>query len=167
MLDEAPQLGEERGADAPSTTRWSHESVIARRLPGTTAPSLTTGSSRTWPTARMAPSGGLMTAENSSIAEHPQVRDRERAVGHLLGLELARAGARGELAHLAGDGDDALLVGVAHDRRDEPVGDGDRDRDVDALVDEDGLGREARVALGHAHERDGAGLDEQIVDATP
>ena len=34
-------------------------------------------------------------------------------------------------------------------------------------MDEDGLGRELGVALGHADERDGAGLHEQIVEARP
>ena len=162
-LEEAAKLGEERRAD-----RAVDDAVIARerhrsRLPGTTAPSQTTGSSRTWPTARMAPSGGLMTAANASMPNMPRF-EMENVPSVISSARASSPWPRGEIAHLAGDGDDALLVGVAHDRRDQPVGDGDGDRDVDAVVDEERLGREARVALGHADERDGAGLDEQIVE---
>ena len=71
------------------------------------------------------------------------------------GAQLLRLGLAGELAHLLGDGDDALLVGLANDRGDQTIGDRDGDRDIDAPVDEERFGGEARVALGHADERDG------------
>ena len=165
-LQEAAELGQERGADRAVdhavVAGERHREPLARRPLRRRS---RRGSSRTWPTARMAPSGGLMTAANVVDAEHPEVRDGEGPVRHLLGLELLRpARAPRARAPRAAMADDALLVGVAHDRRHQAVGDGDGDRDVDAPVHEDGLGRELRVALGHADERDGAGLDEQIVE---
>ena len=53
-------------------TRWSHESVTRMRLPTASWPSTTTGLSRIAPTARIAPSGGLMMAENSSTGNMPR-----------------------------------------------------------------------------------------------
>ena len=50
------------------------------------------------PTARIATCGGLMIASNRSHAEHPEVRDRERAAGDFLARELPGAGALGEIA---------------------------------------------------------------------
>ena len=105
-----------------------------------------------------------MTAANWSMPNMPRFEIENVPSVISSGLSLLRARAGREIAHLARDRDDALLVGVAHDRRDEAVGDGDGDGDVDAPVDEDRLGREARVALGHAHERDRARLDEQVVE---
>ena len=149
---------------APSTTRWSHDSVIARRLPGDDRAVGDDGDVAHLTDGEDGALGRIDDRRELVDAEHAQVRDRERPVGHLLGLELPGSRPCRELPHLARDRGDALLVRVADDRRDEPVGDGDRDGDVDAPVDEDGVGREARVALGHAHERDRAGLDEQVVD---
>ena len=65
-------------AAAPSTTRWSLESVSAMRRPGTMAPFSTTGTSSMAPTARMHAAGGLMIAVKCFDAEHPEVRDGER-----------------------------------------------------------------------------------------
>src|SRR5664280_1177880 len=62
-----------RAAIAPSTTRWSLDSVSVQTLPGTTAPARTTGSSRMDPTARIAASGGLMMAVNCSMPNIPRL----------------------------------------------------------------------------------------------
>ncbi len=53
-------------------TRWSHDIETVIRLPATTWPSLTTGTSRTAPTARMPASGGLMIAVNRSMPIMPR-----------------------------------------------------------------------------------------------
>src|SRR5207245_1639201 len=53
-------------------TRWSQESVNAIRRPTPRPPSSTTGTRRTEPTARIAPSGGLMIAENSATSYIPR-----------------------------------------------------------------------------------------------
>src|SRR5262249_27869774 len=57
---------------APSTTRWSHDSVsvICRRT--TSASSTTTGRLASVPTARMPDSGGLMIAANSRTPYMPR-----------------------------------------------------------------------------------------------
>ena len=57
---------------APSITRWSQEIVSFIRRPTPSSPSSTTGICSTEPTARMAPSGGLMMAENSSTSNMPR-----------------------------------------------------------------------------------------------
>src|SRR5687767_13111021 len=50
---------------APSTTRWSHDNVTRIICRTTTSSLLTTGFGDMAPTARIAPSGGLITAVNS------------------------------------------------------------------------------------------------------
>src|SRR5262249_37436678 len=57
---------------APSTTRWSADSVTRMRLPTASCPSTTTGLSAIAPTARIAASGGLMIATNSSTGNIPR-----------------------------------------------------------------------------------------------
>src|SRR4030095_8304603 len=71
---------------APSMTRWSHEMVIFMRRPTRSWPPSATGFSSTEPTATMAPSGGLMLAENSSTSYMPRLdtesaRDQSRLEG--------------------------------------------------------------------------------------
>ena len=81
-----------------------------------------------------------MTAANASIPNMPRFEIEKVPSVISSGLSFfARARAPRDRAP-RGDRDDALLIGVAHDRRDEPVGDRDGDRDVDALVDEDRVG---------------------------
>src|SRR6185436_15083191 len=81
------------------------------------------------------------------------------------GLELLLLRARGEIADLARDGHDALAIGVADDRRDEPVRNRDGDRNVDAPVNEDRLRCEGGVRFGYAKQSDGARFDEKIIEA--
>ena len=57
---------------APSITRWSQERVTRMRRPTARCPFTTTGFSTMAPTARIAPSGGLMMAENSSTGNMPR-----------------------------------------------------------------------------------------------
>src|ERR1035437_5869567 len=59
-------------AVAPENTRWSTDSVMRMTLPGTMRPSSTTGTSLIAPTARIADSGGLMIATNSSTPNIPR-----------------------------------------------------------------------------------------------
>src|SRR5437867_2242885 len=61
-----------RAPIAPSITRWSQESVSAILHPTPSPASATTGIRRTDPTARIAPSGGLMIAENSATSYIPR-----------------------------------------------------------------------------------------------
>ena len=107
----APRRGSGRGDGAarpgatstgrratPSTGRWSTESVTVITAAGTTAPSSTTGSLRTAPTARIAAWGGLMIARELLDAEHPEVGDGDRAALELVLLQPALPGPLGELA---------------------------------------------------------------------
>ena len=96
----------ERGAAAPraaasrpggSARPWRRPSRGGRRRsssscagPRRARPCPRRASRRTEPTARMAPSGGLMMAENSSTSYMPRLEMRERRAGHLL----ARAACR-------------------------------------------------------------------------
>ena len=72
MLEERAQLGQERGADGAVD-----DAVVAREGQGEPLPDgdravADDGRSRTCPTARIAPSGGLMTAANWSIPNIPR-----------------------------------------------------------------------------------------------
>ena len=88
---------------APSITRWSQESVSVMRLPTRELPSTTTGFSTTAPTARMAPSGGLMMAENSSTSNMPRFEIEKVAPVISSGLSLPLARPLGEVLDLGGD----------------------------------------------------------------
>src|SRR5262245_62113810 len=54
-------------------------------------------------------------------AVHAEVRDRRRAALVFVRLELARAGALGELTHLGGDRGQRLLLRLPDHRRDQPA----------------------------------------------
>src|SRR5579863_3757138 len=59
---------------APSTTRWSHDSVTLSMLANTTPPSsFSIAWRRAAPTARMVACGGLMMAENSRTPYMPRL----------------------------------------------------------------------------------------------
>ena len=58
---------------APSTTRWSHDSVSDIRWPTTMRSPSTTGLVTVAPTARMAALGGLMMAEKRSTPIMPRL----------------------------------------------------------------------------------------------
>src|SRR4029077_9538073 len=68
--------------------------------------------------------GNLRRIDNRreiSSADTAEAGDRETAALHLVGLELAVARKLGEIDHLLGDVDNALLVGVADDWHDQPL----------------------------------------------
>src|SRR4051794_34573571 len=67
-------------------------------------------------------------------AEHAQVGDGEGAAGDLVLLELAVAGAAGEVAGVAGQLAQALPIGVTDDRHDQSVVERDREADVGVRV---------------------------------
>ena len=112
--------------------------------------------------------GGLRRVDDGGEfvhAEHAEVAHGEGRAGVLFGLELAAARSLGQLAHLARDLPDRFGVRAAHDRRDQPVLDGDGDADVRALVVAERLLLEGGVDRRVLHERDGGDLDDEVVDA--
>ena len=58
---------------APSTARWSTDSVQLITVASARAPSVTTGRGPPAPTARMQPWGGLMTAAKSLMPNIPRL----------------------------------------------------------------------------------------------
>src|SRR5690606_7081586 len=100
-------------------------------------------------------------------AVHAQVADGERAAAELVRGELPGAGAIGEVVGRGGDLAEALAVGVAHDRDDEPVVEGDGDADVDVAVADDPVPGPRGVDLRVAAQRHRTGPDEQVGDGDP
>ncbi len=97
-------------------------------------------------------------------AVHAHVGDGEGATAVLLAGELPGARPGDQIAHLGGDLHEALPVGLANHRRDEPAFDGDRNGQIHAAKMPD-----ARVAPGgvqgrHALQSDGGHLENQIVE---
>jgi hypothetical protein len=70
-------------------------------------------------------------------AEHAQVADGEGAVGHIRESELAQPGACNDVARLASDLGERVLIGVTEDRGHEPCGRVHGETDVYAVVHED------------------------------
>src|SRR5713226_4110608 len=67
-------------------------------------------------------------------AEYARVGDGEGALLDFFGLELFRAGALGEVVHVALDAEDVFLVGVFHHWDEQAPVERDGDADVDFLV---------------------------------
>ena len=132
------------------------------RLPTASWPSTTTGFSTIAPTARIAPSGGLMMAENSSTGNIPRLETENVAPGQLRASELARPRPLDQVLRLGGDLEQGLLVAVAEHRRDEPVVQGHRDADVDGPVAPDRGAAEARVDPRVLARRQRAGADDEV-----
>ena len=153
-----------RAPVAPSITRWSQDMVTVITVATSILPSTTTARFSPAPTARIAACGGLMTAVKSLIAEHAEIGDREAAAFEFLRLQLLGAGAFGERFHFVGDDGEALFFGAEDDRRDEAEIERDGDADIGMLVAQDrGVGP-ARIDFRHAHQRERAGLHDEIVD---
>lgn len=96
---------------APSRTRWSSGRVTRRRRRTSTAPSpVAAGSAWTAPTARIAASGGLITAVNRSVPSMPRLETVK--VQPVVDLDPAA---------LVGDGD-LEAAGDRGDLRDRPPG---------------------------------------------
>lgn len=83
-------------ASAPSTTRWSLESVRRNTLPGTTVLLRMMGWSLMPATARMAACGGVDDGDEVGYAVHAEVGDGEGSAAVFLGHQLACAGFLGE-----------------------------------------------------------------------
>jgi hypothetical protein len=81
-----------------------------------------------------------------------------------LGLQLAVAGAGGEVLHRGGDRGQASCVGLGDHRGDQAARDRDRDRDVGALEADEVVAGILDVAFGHLDQCGGERLDHQVVD---
>src|SRR5690606_31326066 len=81
--------------------------------------------------------------------------------------QLPGAGTRGQVARLEGDLAQALAVGVAYDRDDQPVVEGDGHADVHAAVAEDPVTGPGGVDLRVGAERHRTGPDQQVGDGDP
>src|SRR5712671_2184306 len=111
---------------APSSTRWSHDSVmvIIGRTP--MPPAMATTRSPIAPTARIPACGGTMMAVNESTLYIPRLLIVQVAPAH-------------------GDVAEAHAVGLRHDADDDRVGHGHGEADVDVRVRLDGIARPAGV----------------------
>ena len=78
-------------------------------------------------------------------AELARVRDGERPAVHLLGLELLRARALGDVGDGAAQAEQVLLVGVLDHRDDQPALERHRDAEVHVLLVDDVVAVERRV----------------------
>ncbi len=148
---------------APSIARWSQEMVSFMRRPTASAPSTTTGFSRTEPTARMAPSGRIDDGRELLDVEHAQVGDREGGPGHLGRAELARPRPLGEVPRLQGDLHQRLDVAVAQHRGDEAAVQRHREPDMRAMILANGRALEGGVDARVLEKRERAGADHEII----
>ena len=135
---------------APSTARWSVESVTViwvamASLPSRTTGALLAGADRQDGRVRRIDHGGELLD-----AVHAEIGDRGRAALVFLGLELARPGAGGEDPSSRREiAVSDFGLGLADDRRDQAAGDRDRDADVGVLVLEHaGLRSRSTLASG-------------------
>src|SRR5215472_13815156 len=108
--------------------------VIFMRRPARIWPLSTTAFSSTEPTARMAPSGGLMMAENSSTSYMPRLEIEKVAPENSWARSLP-SGAFGEIARFHRDQGQRLDVAITQHRRDQPFLEGDGDADVRTVED--------------------------------
>ncbi len=98
-------------ARAPSIRRWSKLSEMWQMCRMAMASSITTGVLSTVPTPRMATCGWLMTGVPNRLPKLPKLVMENVPPGHFVGLELARAGARGQVDDGALQAQHGLLVG--------------------------------------------------------
>ncbi len=94
------------------------------------ASSTTTGSFSTAPHAQDGHLRLVDDGRRENAAEAAEIGDGERSALHFVGLELARAGARGQVHDGALQADHVLLVGIADHRDDQPVLERHRDPDI-------------------------------------
>ena len=92
-------------------------------------------------------------------AEHAEIGDGERAAGIFLWLQLALAGAGGEVFHLFGNLGEAFAFSVEDDRRDQAAINGDSNRNIGVRVIGDAIVRVGCIAVRFVHQGHGAGLD--------
>src|SRR5438552_2744297 len=83
--------------------------------------------------------GRVDDRREGGAADAAQARDGEVRAGDVAELELALAGLLGERRRLLGEGEDALLVDVLHDRHDETVRRVGGEADVPVLLQDETL----------------------------
>src|SRR5580704_11778107 len=103
VFDEAPELGEERRADSTIDHAVIAGQGQRQPLAGHDGPLGDDGRVTHLAHGEDRPLRRIDDGREVVDAEHPEVRDRERAVRHLLGLELLRARPAAELAHFSRD----------------------------------------------------------------
>ena len=152
---------------APSTARWSQDKRAAhhrgdRERAVLDDRALLAGADREDAAMRRVDHRGEL-----ADPEHAEVGDREGAALEFFELQLAGAGARGEVLGLGGDRCQTLAVGLLDDRRDQPVVERHRDGDVDRLPQQDRVVAPRRVRRRHLTQRERRGADHKIVDGNP
>ena len=91
------------------------------------------------PTARIAASGGLITAVNSSMPNMPRLLIEKVAPMYSSGFSFRVAGTAGQFPHFSRDVQQRFHIGGTNYRRDQSVLSRDRDADVRVLVVPHGL----------------------------
>ena len=97
-------------------------------------------------------------------AEHAEVGQAGGAALIFMRLQFAFTGLLGQFLHIGADRGKTARIGFRDDRRDEAAGGSHRDRDIGTAVTVQRIALIADVAIGHAHQRAGQRLDQQIVD---
>ena len=135
-------------AVAPSTGRWSTESVTRSTVATPSSPPVTTASCRAAPTARIAACGGLMTARELLGAERAEVRRRSASRPPAPPGAASRPG-RARRAPAVSRAIDVTVrsLHAAHHRRHEPAVGGDGDGDVHRREPPDGVRHPDHVHL--------------------
>ena len=109
--------------------------------------------------------GDLGLVDNRELhhrAVLPGIGQREGPTAQIVGRELLRAGAAGDIRDVAGDLPQTLAVDVLHDRSEQPLEiDVDRNRHVDLVVDDQVFAAEAGVEMGEITQRVGNGTSNE------
>ena len=80
------------------------------------------------------------------------------------GFNLPARARAGQILHLPADRRQPLVVGLANDRRDQPFRDGDRDADIDVVVESHPVIGPARIHRRHFPQCRRRSLDHHVVD---
>ncbi len=150
-----------RAAAAPSTTRWSQLSDSGSISRGWNALPSHTGSVEAAADAEDRDLGRVDDRREVAPADPAQRRDREAPAAHVGRRELAVARLLRQLAHLGGDLQHALLVGVLDHRHDQAVRRVGGEADVEVLLQHQMVALQAGVELGELLQRGDAGLDQE------
>lgn len=94
---------------------------------------------------------------------HPEVRYRERSALEFRGLQLLLLGLGGEVLDVLRDGDEAFLVSVEYNRREEAIVGADRDVDVHVVVPPDEIPHPCAVGDRLLPQRQGSSFDNEVV----
>ena len=96
--------------------------------------------------------------------EHPEVGNRKAAALIFMRRKLAVTRAGSEVFHLGREGRERFAFGVLQDRREETAFDGHGDSNVGGLQLENTIPGPDGIGVRHGLQRQGAGLDDEIVD---